>query len=276
MSHWQDSTVFITGGARGIGLGIARAFARAGARVAVADVDSAALTAAEAELSALTKAAAYELDVRDREGFARVADAVEKALGPVDVLVNNAGIAPIVDTSQMSYADWDWALGINLGGVVNGIQTFVPRMLARGQGGRILNTSSGAGLVGSRGAFYGTAKFAVVGLTESLRLDLEAAFIKVSVLCPGRVDTGIVTNTLERREAGEPTEATRAAAESATENLKTGVSIDSVGQRVLAGLEADQIWIHTDTELLPHLEERHAALVASVHASAAAGAPAGA
>jgi NAD(P)-dependent dehydrogenase (short-subunit alcohol dehydrogenase family) len=264
MVDWKSSTALITGGAQGIGLGIARALARQGVRLALVDVDVAALQAAAAELGDLTDVETHELDVRDRERFAEVADKVERALGPVNLLFNNAGVVPIIHTSKMTYADWDWALGVNLGGVVNGVQTFVPRMVERGQGGHIVNTASGAGLVATPGAFYGTAKFAVVGMSETLRIDLDGVGIKVSVLCPGRVDTEIVANTLDRREVGGWTDQTRAAAASATISLRTGVTIDSVGERVVAGLERDATWIHTDDELRPLLEARFGALLASL------------
>ena len=149
MTEVAGRAAFITGGANGIGLGIARAFARAGARLALADVDAEALGAAKAELAKETEVETFVLDVRDRDAYARAADVAESRLGPVSLLCNNAGVALAVPVEQMSYESWDFALGVNLGGVVNGLQTFLPRMLARTKelrGGHVVNTASGAGL----------------------------------------------------------------------------------------------------------------------------------
>src|SRR6185503_9074790 len=115
-----------------IGLGIARAFAGAGAKLALADVDEAALARAKAELSATTPTETVTLDVRDREAFAAAADKVEAVLGPVTLLFNNAGVAGSAPVTKLSYALWDWAMGINLDGPINGVQTFLPRMAAQG------------------------------------------------------------------------------------------------------------------------------------------------
>ena len=208
MENVAGRTAFITGGASGIGLGIARAFARAGARIALADVDAAALGAAQAELAKDTPTEAFVLDVRDRAAYARAADEAEARLGPVSLLFNNAGVALAIPALQMSYETWDFALGVNLDGVVNGLQTFVPRMCARGaqlDGAHIVNTASGAGLAtpGS-GYLYHTAKFAVVGLSESLRFELQGNGIGVSVLCPGPVATKIIHHTMQTQPASAP------------------------------------------------------------------------
>src|SRR5690606_13108335 len=114
-------TVFVTGGARGIGLGIARAFAEAGAKVAVADIASEEIDAAVGELSEVGEAVGFELDVRDRDAFARVVDEAEERLGPVSVLVNNAGITRHLPPAAMTYSVWDRVIGVNLGGTVNGV-----------------------------------------------------------------------------------------------------------------------------------------------------------
>ena len=196
MTDVQNRTAFITGGANGIGLGIARAFAKAGARIAIVDLDEAALDRAKTELSAQTDVAAFKLDVRDRSEYARIAASVESKLGPVSLLFNNAGVAGGASAAKMTFEMWDWGIGINLIGVINGIQTFLPRMVERRSGGHIVNTASGAGLVeAGAGVLYHTAKFGVVGLSEALRSELAANDIGVSVLCPGPVATGIIDNT---------------------------------------------------------------------------------
>jgi NAD(P)-dependent dehydrogenase (short-subunit alcohol dehydrogenase family) len=197
MDRIDGKAALITGGARGIGLGMARAFARESGKLALVDIDEAALNAARTELTQLTSVETFVLDVRDREAYVRVADAVEARLGPVSILCNNAGVAGGAEVTHMTYDHWDWVMGINLNGVINGIQTFVPRMIERKIPAHIVNTASGAGLVAEgSGLLYNTSKFGVVGLSEALRLELERFGIGVSVLCPGPVATGIIQNTL--------------------------------------------------------------------------------
>lgn len=263
MTSWNGSTAVITGGAQGIGLGIAREAAVRGARLALLDLDAEALDAARAELSQVVPTLTFVHDVRDREGFAELADRIEADLGPVDKLFNNAGVAPFVSAATMTYDQWDWAVGINLMGVINGIQTFVPRMLARGEGGYVVNTASGAGLVGSTGVMYATTKFAVVGLSESLRLDLADHDITVSVLCPGPVNTAIVGNSLAQQGLGDNPHL-REAADNATTFLAAGRSTDEVGRLVGAAMDQKATWIHTDALIGPALEQRHEALRASL------------
>ncbi len=125
MEHFDGRVAFVTGGAQGIGLGIARALARQGVKLAIADVNRPALEAAQAELSALTPTEVFVLDVRDRTAYATVADEAEQRLGPVSLLFNNAGVAGGASVAEMTYEMWDWVLGVNLTGVVNGVQTFV-------------------------------------------------------------------------------------------------------------------------------------------------------
>ncbi|HEX6339775.1 SDR family oxidoreductase [Umezawaea sp.] len=265
MREWEGSVAFITGGAQGIGLGIARALGERGVRLALADVDEAALERSRDELSRITAVEAVRLDVRDRAAFASAADEVEAKLGHVTLLFNNAGIAPYSPVSELGYDKWDLALGVNLTGVVNGIQTFLPRMIERGRGGYVVNTSSGSGLVAdaSPNVLYVTAKFAVVGLSESLRSAVARHGVEVSVLCPGPVATDIVRNTLAADEGvgiglgGSVREAVEA-------YLAGGTDIDSVGEMVVAGMEAGALWIHTDDAVRPYLEARMAALLESI------------
>ncbi|HKU97376.1 MAG TPA: SDR family NAD(P)-dependent oxidoreductase, partial [Vineibacter sp.] len=140
MTNVSGRTAFITGGANGIGLGIARAFAKAGARLALVDQDEEALARARTELAATTEVETVVLDVRDRAAFTGVADRIEARLGPVSLVVNNAGVAGGAPAPKLTYELWDWGLGINLDGVVNGVQTFLSRMVERGAGGHIVNT----------------------------------------------------------------------------------------------------------------------------------------
>ena len=279
MTDVKGRTAFITGGANGIGLGIARAFAGAGAKLALADLDAEALAAAKAELSSQTPTETYVLDVRDREAYARVADAAEAALGPVSLLFNNAGVAGGSATAKMTYDLWDWGIGVNLGGVINGVQTFLPRMAKRGQGGQIVNTASGAGLVeAGSGVLYHTAKFAVVGMTEALRRELAPLGIGATVLCPGPVATDIMARTHRlqpRREehlAGAAREAAAARLERTTQYLARGVPPDEVGRMVLEAVLENRLYIHTDRAVYALIEARTKALLEAMPPADAASA----
>ena len=176
MEDVAGKVAFITGGASGIGLGMAKAFTAAGMRVAIADVEQAALERAKAELSrAKGDVIAVGVDVTDRAAMEEAARSTEAAFGKVHVLCNNAGVGCFATLDRATYGDWDWVLGVNLGGVVNGVQAVVKRMLAHGEGGHIVNTASMAGLIGpmeDKGGISRVSKFAVVALTESLRFDL--------------------------------------------------------------------------------------------------------
>jgi NAD(P)-dependent dehydrogenase (short-subunit alcohol dehydrogenase family) len=261
MKDLSGRTAFITGGAQGIGLGIARRLAREGVKLAIVDIDAAALEKARSELENVTQVTALELDVRERDAFAKVADSVEERLGPVSLLFNNAGVASGVPVSAMSYAMWDWVLGVNIQGVVNGIQTFLPRMIKRGLGGHVVNTSSGAGLaVTNAGFLYTTSKYAVVGMSEALRQELQIAGtgIGVSVLCPGPVATGIVGRSMRARPgAGQLNEAALMRLKEVDSHLlEHGVSIDEVGEMVLNAINNNRPYIFTDRLVEDFVVER--------------------
>ena len=273
MTDVTNRTAFITGGANGIGLGIARAFAKAGVKVALADRDEAALGHAKSELSKVTAVETVVLDVRDRETFARAADTVEDRLGPVSLLFNNAGVAAGASPAKLTYELWDWSLGINLTGVVNGTQTFLPRMIARQQGGHIVNTASGAGLAaGGSGTLYTTAKFAVVGMSESLALELKQYGIGVTVLCPGPVATDIIART-RSLQPGIDKALTDTQRAEATERmarmskwLQKGVPPDAVGDMVLDAVREERLYIHTDRTMAQMIEARCKALLEAMPA----------
>jgi NAD(P)-dependent dehydrogenase (short-subunit alcohol dehydrogenase family) len=268
MTDVRGRTAFITGGANGIGLGIARAFARAGAKLALVDRDADGLARAKAELKGLTQVETYQLDVRDRDAYAATADAAESALGPVSLLFNNAGVIVAEAPAKLNYELWDFAIGINLHGVINGVQTFLPRMVKRGLGGHIVNTSSGAGLVSNgNGVLYCTAKFAVVGMSEALQPDLAPAGIGVSVLCPGPVATNIMHRSMEGAPKGavqlsEEHEKRRAERrELISQVLQKGATIDDVGQMVLEGVQENRLYVYTDRFMEEPIKARTKALL---------------
>ena len=253
----EGNTIFITGGARGIGLGIARAFARAGAKLALADIDQASLTTAKSELSKLAPVETFLLDVRDRSAFAGVADETEARLGPVSILCNNAGVGGEPQVSRLTYEHWDWIMGINLNGVINGIQTFLPRMIRRGGDAHIVNTASGGGLAATAsGLLYTTSKFAVVGLSEFLRLVLEPSEIGVSVLCPGPVNTKIISNSRATRPGESWTAEESMAWETITAIQAAGAHPNDVGEMVLSAVKANRFYIHTDRIMVEMIDAR--------------------
>lgn len=269
----RGRTAFITGGANGIGLGIARALAKSGAKVALADVDADALAAAESELRQVADLVCITLDVRDREAFRVAADTVEDRLGPVSLLFNNAGVAGGAPVGRLTYELWDWGIGINLDGVINGIQTFLPRMIERGDlGGYIVNTSSGAGLAvsGGAGLLYHGSKYAVVGLSEALALELAESGIGVSVLCPGPVATDIIRRTRDmqpsvtRSMSKGQLDKARAQSAQMKVQLAQGVSADVVGEQVLEAIRNSQLYIHTDRYVAPYVAARTKALLAAM------------
>ena len=256
-------TAFITGGANGIGLGIARALAGAGAKIALADLDADALDRAKGDLSSQTDVQTVVLDVRDREAYARAADVMEARLGPVSLLFNNAGVVAGAPARKLTFALWDWGIDVNLGGVINGVQIFLPRMIEQGVGGHIVNTASGAGLAAAgAGIVYHTAKFAVVGMSEALRMDLAPVGIGVTVLCPGTVATNIIENTRKLRPgAPSPSQGAPARASEMSALLAQGAQPDEVGRMVLQAARDDRLYIHTDRTMFQAIEARSQALL---------------
>ena len=201
MEELRDKVAVVTGGANGIGLAMVRAFLDQGMRVAVADVDPAALEGVERELGGNSAILVQPTDVTSLESVAALADVVYERFGACDVLCNNAGVgAPSAKVWQTTPNDWAWVFSVNVTGVVNGILTFVPRMLASGQEGHIVNTSSSDGPISPLPAasVYAASKSAVSALTECLAAELseEGAPIGVSVFYPsgGLLRTGLWTS----------------------------------------------------------------------------------
>ncbi len=198
MTDYTGKVAFITGGASGAGFGQAIVFAEVGCKIAIADVRQAAIDQAAAKLrSQGAEVHGIQLDVTDRAGYARAADEVEKVFGkPPELLFNTAGVNAFGPLEKSTYDDFDWLVGVNFGGVVNGMMTFVPRMIAAGRGGHIVTTSSIGGFFGSAAAsIYSAAKAAVINLMESYRLALANYNISVSVLCPANIRSNIAEAT---------------------------------------------------------------------------------
>ena len=270
MRDLAGKTAFITGGASGLGLAMAHSFCAAGMKVAIADIEQAALQKAEAELRpSNAEVLALSLDVTDRAAMAQVADRTEQAFGKVHVVCNNAGVAVAGTVDRMSYADWDWVLGVNLQGVVNGVQTFVERIKSHGEGGHFVNTASVAGLLPFPGlSVYNTAKYAVLGLSEAMRTDLAAQGIGVSVLCPGVVNTNIFDSGRNRPAAlqSAASEGSLDLAEQLPDDeqsariqalLADALEPSLIGDMVLHAIQEDEPYILSHPEFAEMVEARH-------------------
>lgn len=269
MKDVAGKVAFITGGASGIGLGMARTFCAAGLKVVIADVNQEHLDAALKQFRANPERVhALRLDVTDREAMVRAAEESERVFGKVHVLCNNAGVGVFGSLLEASYDDWDWALAVNVGGAINGVQTFVPRMLAHGEGGHIVTTSSMSGLLAAVGGIYITTKYALVGFMETLRIELAPHGIGVSVLCPGLVNTSIFEGENSRPTRYRNTRFRALVSDAPGDVMReqvlpTGMDPLEVGRRVLRGIQHNDLYILTHSEYADGLRERFDAILAS-------------
>jgi NAD(P)-dependent dehydrogenase (short-subunit alcohol dehydrogenase family) len=257
MKDFSGRTAFVTGGARGIGTGLARALLAAGCKVAVADIRGDAIERALNGLNS-PKAMGVEIDVSSREAMARAADEVEAKFGPVSLLFNNAGVNLFQAIEDSSYDDWDWIMGVNLQGPINGVMTFAPRMVTARNGGYIVNTASMAAFLGAGvPGIYNTTKFAVRGMSESLRTSLAPHGIGVSVLCPGLVKSSIYASDdirPERLKAGaKPVD--RKNVKRLADIHEFGMEPDVIAARVLEAMRENRFHIFTHPEFKHELRE---------------------
>lgn len=270
MDQLEGRVAVITGAASGIGAAMARRFAAEGMGLVLADVEEPPLDALVTELSAAgAEVIGVPTDVSDAGSMDHLGQAALARFERVNVVCNNAGVsgssAPV---HELTAADWDWVLGVNLHGVVNGVQTFTRRIEAHGEGGHFVNTASMAGHLALPGmGVYATTKFAVVGLSEAMRGDLAAKNIGVSVLCPGVVRTNIfdsgrnrpVTLRGERDTAalllpGDDSDPERAARLEAV--LAAALDPAVVGDMVLHAIQNDELYVFTHPEMAAYSEAR--------------------
>lgn len=240
---------FITGGASGIGLGIADALASRGIFVTIADINNEALNRVLADRT--EKFRGQLLDTRNREAWAQAGLEAEAAFGPVDILVNNAGIAPDGrEFADMDPASFDRIVGINLTGVFNGVSTFAAAMRER-KAGHIVNTASLAGICQARQGLgaYAVSKFGVVALSECLRIEMEPHGVGVSVLCPGMVATNLPENTL--RLGGDLRDS-----RSNSNIMASGLSPADLAEQVIDAIELNSLYIISHTDSWPSVEKR--------------------
>jgi NAD(P)-dependent dehydrogenase (short-subunit alcohol dehydrogenase family) len=255
MDSLRDKVAVVTGGASGIGRELCLGFARAGARVVVADVDQAGMEETAAGVrQAGSEAIGVRTDVSRLGDVETLADRAFAQWGAVHVLCNNAGVSVHGGLESATHQDWEWVIGVNLWGVIHGIEAFVPRMIARREPGHVVNTASMAGLIASQGlGVYNTTKYAVVGLSETLQKDLRPYDIGVSVLCPMGVATAIGASERNRpahlrgpvrRPAGE------------IELIGRTLTPAHVAAQVLRAILANRLYIITHVEGLEPLRRR--------------------
>ncbi len=245
MITFSGRTAFVTGGANGVGIGLVRALLNEGCKVAIADIRDEHIERAVKSLDN-QMVMGVQVDVASREGMAQAADAVEAKFGPVSLLFNNAGVNLFQTIENSSYTDWDWLMGVNLHGPINGVMTFVPRMIAAGSGGYIVNTASMAGwLASGTPGIYNTTKFAVRGMSESLRYSLAPHKIGVSCVCPGLVKSYIYASDDIRPYAlmADAKPVNKEGVERLAGMHQVGMEPDVIAARILQGMRDNQPYI---------------------------------
>lgn len=276
METVQNKVAVVTGAASGIGLGMTRALTGAGAHVAMVDVEDEALSKAHAEFdTANVDVRPYRCDVSDAAQVEDVAGRVRDDFGGVHIVCNNAGVGAGGPIDEATEQDWQWVLGVNLYGVVNGMRTFVPiikETIKDGGDGHIVNTASVMGLwTNPGGSVYGASKYAVVAISETTRAELEPFNIGVSALCPYIVDTRILQSGRNRpAKYGAPRargpEAMRRGQELA-ELFSRGISIDGIGELVLNGIRRNKAYIFTHASSRNRIRERFERILADFDGS---------
>lgn len=277
MRDLTGKTAFVTGGASGIGFALGAAFAKAGMKVMLADIEPGPLTAAVdtlrqggAEIRGVT------CDVADPASVAQAAQASFETFGNVHLLCNNAGVAGGSGIDDISLENWRWVLDVNLMGVLHGIHAFLPHMRGHGEGGHIVNTASLAGLQGGLGfSPYATSKFGVVAMSEGLSLELEPLGIGVTVLCPGYVRTRISDSMRNRQQrygsarAPDPASPGGRLASEIARHLQSGLDPAAVADLVVSAVRSGELYVFTHPEMHHEVEERFAAIQAAMDKAAA-------
>ncbi len=271
MQDLNGKVAVVTGGGSGIGRALAHALADEGMDVAIGDIEPDAAGRVADEVRAKgRRAAAVACDVTDLASMRALAAAARTELGGAHVLCNNAGVVAGKPTAEMSESDWAWVLGVDLHGVVNGLQAFLPELVAQGEG-HVVNTSSIAGLVPLAAPniiSYTTAKYGVVGITETLHEELRPHGVGASVLCPGVVNTRIGESARNRPgAAGGPSGAPEPLIPASGEPPRiVGANViepDVVAQRVVAAVRNNDLYVVTHPETREAVEARFAAILAA-------------
>jgi NAD(P)-dependent dehydrogenase (short-subunit alcohol dehydrogenase family) len=264
MKDFQGRTAFVTGGASGIGLALCRTFGARGMHVALADIEAAACAdAVETLRRDGVKAIGISCDVSDRDSLAEAAAQTFAAFGKVHILCNNAGVSRAGPIESIASSDWDWVIGVNLKGLVHGLQIFLPHMKAHGEPGHIVNTASINGVVGAPLAGpYSATKFAAVGISEVLAAELTDTSIGVSVLCPSWVKTRMLDNGRNRpAQFGGPIALDLDGANAErnkryAQALASGLDPADVAELVLDAVQARRLYVFTHADRRGDVERR--------------------
>ncbi len=272
MQDLHGRTAVVTGGASGIGLATARRLAAEGMNLVLADIEEPPLAEAVSELEAGGAAViGVRADVSDKPAVESLRDRAVERFGSVELLFNNAGVGAggaLLDPSADYEARWDWVLGINLGGVLNGIRVFVPDMAASGNPGHVVNTASVAGLIPAALGAYTVSKYGVVALSELLASELAATEVGVSVLCPEFVSTRIADSDRHLPEHLVRTEAPSAEQEfvraAVNDLVAGGIDPAEVADKVLDAVRTQRFLILTHASSVGHVAARAEQLLAGV------------
>jgi NADP-dependent 3-hydroxy acid dehydrogenase YdfG len=279
MEDVKGKVAFITGGASGIGLGIAKAFDKAGMKVIIVD----------SRQNALDEAMTYfrenggevhpiNMNVTDREAYARAADEAEEKYGKIHVLVSNAGVASGGPLQNITFKDWDYSIGINITGVVNGLVIVLPRILKHGEGGHVVSTSSTAGFCAVNGnIIYNTTKYAIAGMMETLAGDLEGTSVGASVLIPGPTMTNLGPSSFANRPEHLKNEGQEWPPKPPVgkdgkpmrrppmmDFRKVFMDPVETGERVLRAIRRNDLFIHTHPEFREGYMARHDAVIRAI------------
>jgi NAD(P)-dependent dehydrogenase (short-subunit alcohol dehydrogenase family) len=255
----------ITGGASGIGRAMADAFADRGLTLVIADIEASALVRAQQELESRgAQVVVHSVDVSDPRSVAELAEVVRGSFGAPDVLCLNAGVGGGGPIAQLTLDDWRWVLGVNLYGVIHGIQYFLPAMLEAEKQCHIVNTASVAGLVCEAWMGpYNASKYAVVAISETLAKECADTKVGISVLCPGFVNTRIAESSRNAPADADLSTPPEEMAEVIAAVLADGLEPAKVAARVVEAIEGEQLYILTHPDLTPALETRFEAILAA-------------
>ena len=272
MREFAGKTAFVTGGAGGIGFALGRAFAEAGMKVMLADIESDALSGAVKSLHNVGPEVRGVLcDVADAASVDRAAKETIEAFGNVHVVCNNAGVAAAGGIDNISLDNWRWVLDVNLMGVLHGIRAFLPHIRSHGEGGHIVNTASMAGMSGGLGfSPYTASKFAVVGISEGLAEQLKPHGIGVSVLCPYFVRTGIGDSGRNRPQRYGETQTFDPASPAGqmlafiSAAIAAGLDPADVAAQVLAAIRDDELYVFSHPDMRGMVDGRFAAIQAAM------------
>lgn len=259
----KGAVAVVTGGASGIGFGIAEALVREGAQVVIADIEEAALRAAAEQLGATP----FRLDVTQADSVQALADFVIGIFGRVDIVVNNAGVGPVGRIDELTLEDWKWVLDVNLWGVIHGVHAFLPLLQANPEGGHFVNTGSMASFLPTeRIGPYSVSKFGVAALTEVLNAEMKTAGsqVRATLLAPGPVRSNIQTSTRNR-----PAEQSGALRDIDSSNsVASGerwATPQEVGEVVVRAIVAGDPYALTHPDWFERVEARSEAITAAFH-----------